>query len=47
MDISKPVERVDLLEKCQGNALFVDDLEIPGLLHAVTLRSRIPHGTAG
>ena len=44
MEISKPVERVDLLEKCQGNALFVDDLEIPGLLHAVTLRSRIPRG---
>ena len=44
MEISKPVFRVDLEEKVKGAPVFVDDIELPGLLVAKTLRSSVPRG---
>lgn len=35
--------RMDLLEKVAGKAVFVTDLEIPGMLHAFVVRSPMVH----
>jgi len=31
--IGKPVPRVDTLQKASGQALYTDDLKLPGMLH--------------
>ncbi|MDP6762560.1 MAG: molybdopterin-dependent oxidoreductase [Planctomycetota bacterium] len=42
--IGKPHRKVDGLAKATGQALYADDLTLPGMLHAKTLRS--PHAHA-
>jgi xanthine dehydrogenase YagR molybdenum-binding subunit len=36
--------RVDALEKVTGRALYTQDIVLPGMLHAVLVRSQIPRG---
>lgn len=38
------IERVDALEKARGEAKYVCDLEFPGMLYAVMIRSTCPRG---
>ena len=42
--IGKPNRKVDGLAKATGAALYTDDIALPGMLHAKTLRS--PHAHA-
>lgn len=42
--IGKPLRKVDGLAKATGQALYTDDITLPGMLHAKTLRS--PHAHA-
>ena len=42
--IGSPVERLEDLRFLRGRGEYVDDLVIPGLLHAVILRSSVAHG---
>lgn len=42
--IGKPQRKIDGAEKATGSALYTDDLFLPGMLHAKTLRS--PHAHA-
>jgi CO/xanthine dehydrogenase Mo-binding subunit len=42
--IGKPVPRKEGRKKVTGQALYVDDLTFPGMLHGVTVRSSIPRG---
>jgi 4-hydroxybenzoyl-CoA reductase subunit alpha len=42
--IGKPMRKVDGLAKATGQAVYTDDLQLPGMLHAKTLRS--PHAHA-
>jgi CO/xanthine dehydrogenase Mo-binding subunit len=42
--IGRPVLRKEGRAKLTGQALFTDDLRIEGLLHGVTVRSRVPRG---
>ncbi len=42
--VGKPVPRKEGRKKVTGQALYVDDLSFPGMLHGVTLRSSIPRG---
>ncbi|HIG12385.1 MAG TPA: aldehyde oxidase [Planctomycetes bacterium] len=42
--IGKPLRKVDGLAKATGAALYTDDIALPGMLHAKTLRS--PHAHA-
>ena len=41
-----PIARNEDRRLLTGQALFVDDVELPGLLHAAFLRSQIAHGRA-
>jgi CO/xanthine dehydrogenase Mo-binding subunit len=41
--VTKPQRKVDGLAKATGAALYADDLALPGMLHAKTLRSPHPH----
>jgi 4-hydroxybenzoyl-CoA reductase subunit alpha len=41
--IGKPNRKVDGLTKATGEALYTDDIILPGMLHAKTLRSPHPH----
>ncbi|MBI5443375.1 MAG: xanthine dehydrogenase family protein molybdopterin-binding subunit [Deltaproteobacteria bacterium] len=41
--VGKPIPRPDALEKVTGQALFLSDLDLPGLLHGKILRSPFPH----
>ncbi len=41
--IGKPLAKVDGLSKVTGQALFADDIQLPGMLHAKFLRSPLPH----
>ncbi len=41
--IGKPQRKVDGLAKATGEARYTDDLSLPGMLHAKTLRSPHPH----
>lgn len=41
--IGQPVGRIDGLEKATGEAKFLRDLRIPGMLHAKVVRSPHPH----
>jgi aerobic carbon-monoxide dehydrogenase large subunit len=40
-----PIARVEDMRLLTGTATFVDDLALPGMLHAVVLRSAVAHGT--
>ena len=42
--VGKPVPRKEGRRKVTGQALYVDDLTFPGMLHGVTVRSSIPRG---
>src|SRR5438067_3720813 len=42
--IGKSVPRKEGRKKVTGQALYVDDLSFPGMLHGVTVRSSIPRG---
>src|SRR6266404_2716805 len=42
--VGKPLPRKEGRQKVTGQALYVDDLSFPGMLHGVTVRSSIPRG---
>jgi CO/xanthine dehydrogenase Mo-binding subunit len=42
--IGKSIPRKEGRKKVTGQALYVDDLSFPGMLHGVTVRSSIPRG---
>src|SRR6266852_6915172 len=42
--VGKPIPRKEGRKKVTGQALYVDDLSFPGMLHGVTVRSSIPRG---
>src|SRR5689334_2777559 len=42
--IGTPMERREDLRFLRGRGAYVDDLKLPGLLHAVILRSAVAHG---
>src|SRR5216683_7088555 len=42
--IGKPIPRKEGRKKVTGQALYVDDLSFPGMLHGVTVRSSVPRG---
>ena len=44
--VGKPVPRVDAPEKVSGAAVYTADRTSAGQLHAVLVRSAIPHGRA-
>ncbi len=35
--------RVDARDKVMGKAIYIDDIQVPGMLHGKVLRSRYPH----
>ena len=39
----EPVKRNEDRRLLTGQALFIDDIELPGLLHAAFLRSQVAH----
>ncbi len=41
--VGKSVKRRDLLDKVTGNAVYVGDLKLPGMLYGKTLRSHVAH----
>ncbi len=41
--VGKPHRKVDGLAKATGRAVYADDLQLPGMLHAKTLRSPHPY----
>lgn len=43
-DISKSIKKTDSNEKISGSATYVADIKLEGMLHAVSLRSRIAKG---
>src|SRR5216684_8017334 len=42
--IGKPIPRKEGRKKVTGQALYIDDLSFPGMLHGVTVRSSVPRG---
>src|SRR4030095_15582553 len=42
--IGKSVPRKEGRKKVTGQALYVDDLNFPDLIHGVTVRSQVPRG---
>ena len=42
--IGAPVERIEDLRLLRGRGRYVDDLALPGMLHAAILRSSVAHG---
>ena len=42
--IGNPIPRKEGRKKVTGQALYVDDLTFPGMLHGVTVRSAVPRG---
>src|SRR2546430_17453176 len=42
--IGKSIPRKEGRKKVTGQALYVDDLSFPGMLHGVTVRSSVPRG---
>jgi len=42
--VGKSIPRKEGRKKVTGQALYVDDLSFPGMLHGVTVRSSIPRG---
>ena len=43
-DISNSIKKTDSDEKISGSAIYVADIKMDGMLHAITLRSTICHG---
>jgi CO/xanthine dehydrogenase Mo-binding subunit len=43
-DIGTPIPRVDAKEKISGAAAYINDIDMPGMLYAKTLRSKMAHG---
>jgi 4-hydroxybenzoyl-CoA reductase alpha subunit len=41
--IGRPLRKIDGLAKATGAAVYADDIALPGMLHAKTLRSPHPH----
>ncbi|MFT7678167.1 MAG: 4-hydroxybenzoyl-CoA reductase subunit alpha [Planctomycetota bacterium] len=41
--VGKPARKIDGLAKATGEAVYADDIVLPGMLHAKTLRSPHPH----
>ena len=41
--VGKPLRKVDGMAKATGAAVYADDIVLPGMLHAKTLRSPHPH----
>jgi len=41
--IGKPNRKIDALAKATGAAIYTDDIQLPGMLHAKILRSPHPH----
>ncbi len=41
--IGQPARKADGLAKATGEAVYADDIALPGMLHAKTLRSTVPH----
>ena len=41
--VGQPVPRIDAYDKVTGRAAYVGDLEIPGMVHGMILRSPWPH----
>jgi len=41
--VGQSVPRLDAVAKATGRAAYVDDLQLPGMLYARTLRSPVPH----
>ena len=41
--VGRPSAKIDGLAKATGSALYADDIQLPGMLHAKTLRSPHPH----
>jgi CO/xanthine dehydrogenase Mo-binding subunit len=42
--VGKPIPRKEGRKKVTGQALYVDDITFPGMLHGVTVRSSVPRG---
>ena len=42
--VGKPIPRKEGRRKVTGQALYVDDISFPGMLHGVTVRSSVPRG---
>jgi carbon-monoxide dehydrogenase large subunit len=42
--VGSPIERIEDLRFLRGRGRYVDDLSLPGSLHAVILRSAVAHG---
>ena len=42
--VGSPVQRKEVGGKLNGTARYVDDIQVPGMLHGVTIRSTIPRG---
>src|SRR5713101_5585153 len=42
--VGKPIPRKEGRRKVTGQAVYVDDLTFPGMLHGVTVRSSVPRG---
>ena len=43
-DISKSIRKTDAEEKISGKAIYVADIKMEGMLHALTVRSTVTHG---
>ncbi|MBS3815166.1 MAG: xanthine dehydrogenase family protein molybdopterin-binding subunit [Hadesarchaea archaeon] len=41
--VGKNIERIDAFEKVTGNAIYTQDIELPGMLHAKFKKSPRPH----
>src|SRR5689334_11497909 len=42
--VGASLPRVDGVAKVTGKARYLDDLDVPGVWHGVTVRSKVPHG---
>lgn len=41
--VGKSVPKIDGLEKAHGKAIYINDMQLPGMLHGKILRSTYPH----
>src|SRR5262245_25219566 len=42
--VGQSMPRVDGVATVTGRATYLDDLDVPGVWHGVTVRSTVPHG---
>lgn len=42
--IGVSIPKLEAAQKVRGEALYLDDLRVPGILHGRTVRSTVPHG---